>query len=120
MPKPIGEQVVVITGASSGIGRETALAFGEREAAVVLAARGEQALREVATEIERLGGRAEVVVTDVAQWPQVGALAQTTVDHFGRIDTWINDAAVSSYATVEQSTIEEIDQIIQVDLLGQI
>jgi NADP-dependent 3-hydroxy acid dehydrogenase YdfG len=66
MPRPIRDQVVVITGASSGIGRETAIAFGERGASVVLAARDECALAKVATEINRLGGGALAVVTDVA------------------------------------------------------
>lgn len=110
----------MITGASSGIGRETAIQFGERGAAVVLAARTEPALHEVAHEIERLGGRPRVVVTDVAEWAQVQRLAQEAVDHFGRIDTWVNDAAVSEWATVEQMTVEEIARVIQVDLMGPI
>ena len=69
---------------------------------------------------EAAGGRALVVPTDVADRAQVDRLAQTAVAKFGRIDTWINDAAVSQYATVEDSTIEEIEQIIQTDLLGVI
>lgn len=120
MPRRLSEQVVVITGASSGIGRATALAFAEPGARVVLAARNPTALDEVAREVERLGGTAEVVVTDVSEYPQVEQLAQRAVDRFGRIDTWVNNAAVSAYATVEQLTIEEIERIIQVDLLGQI
>jgi NAD(P)-dependent dehydrogenase (short-subunit alcohol dehydrogenase family) len=120
MTRPIDEQVVVITGASSGIGRETALAFGRAGASVVLAARNEVALNEVAKQIERLGGRAAVAVTDVADWTQVERLAQTAVDRFGRIDTWVNNAAVSIYATVDQLTAEEIERLIQVNLLGQI
>src|SRR3954454_6447028 len=104
MPRPLHDQVVVITGASSGIGRETALELGRRGAAVVLAARNEGALQEVAKEIERLGGKAQVTVTDVAEWDQVERLAQAAVERFGRIDTWINNAAVSAYGTVEQMT----------------
>jgi len=117
---PIGEQVVVITGASSGIGREAALRFGERGASVVLAARTGAALREVAREVERLGGRACVVATDVAEWDQVERLALEAVDSFGRIDTWVNNAAASEYATVEEMTVGEIERQIQVILVSQI
>jgi short-subunit dehydrogenase len=114
------DQVVVITGASSGIGRETAVEFGRRGSSVVLAARNQEALEEVAREVERVGGRAEAVPTDVAEWPQVERLAARAQERFGRIDTWINNAAVSEYATVEQMTVDEIDRILRVNLLGQI
>lgn len=120
MPRKLNEQVVIITGASSGIGRETVVMLGEQGASVVLAARNGTALQEVAREVERLGGKAHVVVTDVADWPQVERLAQEAVDHFGRIDTWVNNAAVSEYATVEQMSVEEIQQTIQIILMGQI
>lgn len=118
--RPISEQVVVITGASSGIGRETAIQFGRQGASVVLAARNETALREVEKEVERLGGRAHVVVTDVAEWDQVDRLAREAADRFGRIDTWINNAAASEYAPVEEMTAEEIERQIQVILVSQI
>jgi len=118
--RTISEQVVVITGASSGIGRETAIQFGRRGASVVLAARNETALREVAKEVERLGGGAHVVVTDVAEWDQVERLAREAVNRFGRIDTWVNNAAASEYATVEQMTVEEIERQIQVILVSQL
>ena len=76
MLRPLNEQVVVLTGASSGIGRETARLLGERGAAVVLAARDETALHEVAGAVARAGGRTRTVPTDVADWPQVERLAQ--------------------------------------------
>jgi short-subunit dehydrogenase len=120
MSPPLADQVVVITGASSGIGREAALQFGRRGSTVVVAARNEEALDEVAREVERLGGRARAIPTDVAEWPQVERLATQAHDEFGRIDTWINNAAVSEYATVEQMTVEEIERILRVNLLGQI
>jgi len=120
MPQRVRDQVVVITGASSGIGRETAILFGEQKASVVLAARNEVALEEVKREIERLGGQAHVVTTDVAMWDQVERLARAALDRFGRIDTWINNAAVSGYATAEQLSVEEIDRVNQVNLLGPI
>lgn len=120
MPCPISEQVVVITGASSGIGRETALAFGRVGASVVLAARNDAALQQVAAEIDASGGKAHVVVTDVAEWEQVDRLATAAVERCGRIDTWVNNAGVSEYATVEQATIAELDRIVQVNLMGVI
>jgi NAD(P)-dependent dehydrogenase (short-subunit alcohol dehydrogenase family) len=118
--KPIAQQVVVITGASSGIGRAAALAFGERGASVVFAARNEEAMQLVAQQIRAKGAEAHVVVTDVGLWQQVEHLANEALNRFGRIDTWVNNAGVNEHATVEQMTIEEIDRIIQVDLMGQI
>jgi len=118
--KPIAEQVVVITGASSGIGRASALAFGARGARVVLAARNREALEHVARQIEASGGQAYVVVTDVAVWPQVEHLAEEAVRRFGRIDTWLNNAAVNEHASVVDMTVEELERIIQVNLMGQI
>jgi short-subunit dehydrogenase len=120
VPREVSNQVVVVTGASSGIGRETATMLGERGASVVLAARNEAALNEAAKEVERLGGKAQVVVTDVAEWAQVERLARAAVEHFGRIDTWVNNAAVSVYGTVEELTVEEIERVVQVILMGQI
>src|SRR5688572_30128647 len=113
MPRPLKEQVVVIVGASSGIGRETALEFARQGSSIVLAARNEEALQEVAREVERIGGTALVAPTDVSQSDQVERLAQQTINRFGRIDTWVNDAAISAYATVAETTIEEFDRIIQ-------
>lgn len=118
--RPISEQVVVITGASSGIGRETALQFAGKGASVVLAARNEQGLNEVKQEVERLGGKAHVVVTDTAEWEQVSKLATEAEAEFGRIDTWVNNASVSQYATVEEMEVEEIDRVIRVNLMGQV
>jgi len=118
--KPVSEQVVVITGASSGIGRASALAFGARGASVVLAARNREALEHVAAQIEAGGGKAHVVVTDVSVWAQVERLAAEAISRFGRIDTWLNNAAVNEHASVVDMTIEELDRIIQVNLMGQI
>ncbi len=120
MPRPIPEQVVVITGASSGIGLQTALELGRRRASVVLAARGSEELERAASDVERLGGQALAVPTDVAEWGQVQTLAERAVETFGRIDTWVNGAAVSAYGLVEDLTVEEIRQVIEVDLLGQV
>jgi short-subunit dehydrogenase len=119
MPRPLDQQVVVITGASQGIGRETALQMAIAGARVVVAARNEEALSELRAEIERTGGEAEPVVTDVGDFSQVEHLAERAVERFGRIDTWVNDAAVSIYATVEQLEPDEMDRVVRVNLLGQ-
>ena len=120
MPRPLAQQVVVITGAGSGIGRETALTFARRGATVVVAARSPDALDSLVAEVGRLGGRGLAVPTDVSDHRQVEALAQRAAEHFGRIDTWVNNAAVSTYGTVEQMTPEELRRVIEVNLLGQI
>ncbi len=120
MIPPLHEQIVVITGASSGIGRATAHAFAKSGATVVIAARNEVALHDVAQAIMGAGGRAQVVATDVADWQQVERLARETMNAFGRIDTWVNAAAGVVYATVEDTSIEEAERVLQVDLLGTI
>ena len=119
MTRPLSEQVVVITGASQGIGRETALQMAMRGASLVLTARGDEALAELAREVERIGARAETVVADVAEWPQVEAIAQRAVDRFGRIDTWVNNAAVSAYGTIDEIEVRELERVIRVNLMGQ-
>lgn len=120
MVRSIVDQVVVITGASSGIGRETALAFAQRGARLVLAARNREALDTLAAEVERLGGVAHVVPTDVSDFEQVDKLAVSAVQRFGRIDTWVNNAAVATYGSIEQMDVAEIRRVIEVNLFGQI
>jgi short-subunit dehydrogenase len=119
MPRPLDQQVVVVTGASQGIGRETALEMAARGASIVVAARNQEALDQLAAQGERLGGRMEPVVTDVAEYDQVERLGQRAEQRFGRIDTWVNNAAVSIYASVEQMDADEMVRLVQVNLLGQ-
>jgi NAD(P)-dependent dehydrogenase (short-subunit alcohol dehydrogenase family) len=88
--KPLDEQVIVITGASSGIGLVTAKQAARRGACVVLAARNENDLRDATEAIRRDSGRAVYAVTDVADAAQVDLIADTAVREFGRIDTWVN------------------------------
>jgi len=118
MGKSLDEQVVVVTGASQGIGRATALEMAARGASVVAAARNEEALGDLVRQVGGRGGRAEAVVTDVAESEQVERLAQRAVERFGRIDTWVNNAAVSIYATVEQLEPDEMERLVRVNLLG--
>lgn len=118
--KDLIHHVVVITGASSGIGRETALEFGRRGARVAAAARNQTALQTLADEISRLGGEPLPVVTDVSDFDQVSALASRAADRFGHIDTWVNNAAVSTYGTVEQMDAAELHRVVEVNLMGEI
>ncbi len=119
MRPSLSQQVVVITGASSGIGRETAIQLGRRGARVVLAARNERALQGAVAEVEQAGGTARYVVTDVSDWNQVDHLAGQAVEHFGRIDTWINNAGISIYANISQTTAAEMRRVVEVILLGE-
>jgi NAD(P)-dependent dehydrogenase (short-subunit alcohol dehydrogenase family) len=120
MRRSLAQQVVVITGAGSGIGRETALAFARRGATLVVAGRSPDALDSLVDEVDRVGGRGLAVPTDVSDYPQVEALAGRAVDRFDRIDTWVNNAAISTYGTVEQMAPDELRRVIEVNLLGQI
>jgi NAD(P)-dependent dehydrogenase (short-subunit alcohol dehydrogenase family) len=120
MPKPVSEQVVVIAGASTGIGRATALAFAGAGARVVCAARGVQALDTLVDQIREQGGSAVAVPTDVADPAAVRSLAQTAEQQYGRIDTWINNAAISVWGRVEDITDAEFDRVMRVNFLGQV
>jgi len=90
--------VVVITGASGGIGRATARRFAQDGARIALLARGDAGLEGAATEIEELGAKALVLPTDVAEADQVEAAAQAAEDELGPIDIWVNDAMATIYA----------------------
>src|SRR3712207_9283349 len=92
----IEDKVVVITGASRGIGRATARLFAERGASVVLAARREDALLEVAGECETRGGRGLAGPTDVSDYPGAESLGERAVDHLRRNDGWGNKAVPGS------------------------
>jgi short-subunit dehydrogenase len=118
MTMSINEQVVVITGASSGIGRAAARMFASKGAKVVIGARNVEALNDLAQEIKRSGGEVVAVPVDVSERHQVEHLARVAVEHFGRIDTWVNNAGVSIYATFEKLTDAEIRRILDVNFMG--
>ena len=118
--KPIAVQVAVIFGASSGIGRLTALEMAKRGAKVCVAARSTEGLKSLVEEIEADGGEAFYVEADAADYEQVKNVAEKCVERYGRIDTWIHSAAAFLFATVEQSEPDEYKRMIEVNLLGQI
>jgi NAD(P)-dependent dehydrogenase (short-subunit alcohol dehydrogenase family) len=118
--KPIRKQVVVVTGASSGIGRETALQFAARGAKVVAAAQGKEGLQSLLREIEARGGVATTHVCDVADFEQVKAVADKAIREYGRIDTWVNNAAIILYALFEQTSPDEFRRILEVNVMGQV
>jgi short-subunit dehydrogenase len=120
MPQRIRGSVIVITGASSGIGRAAATAAAQQGANLVLAARQEDALRAVAAECERLGGHALAVPTDVVDESQVQQLAQRAIEHFGRIDVWVNNAAVLQFSKFLDAPPDEYRRVIETDLFGYI
>ncbi len=118
--KPIGVQVAVVFGASSGIGRLTALHFAARGAKLCVAARSEEGLKSLVEEIEAAGGDAFYVTADAADFQQVRNVAEKCVERYGRLDTWIHTAAAFLFATVEETTPEEYERVLAVNLLGQI
>ncbi len=116
--KPLGEQVVVITGASSGIGRATALMAARRGARVVCAARGEEALDRLVEEIVAAGGQALAVRCDVAEAAAVTALADRTIAWAGRIDSWVNNAGVAIASPLADLPGEEARRLFDVNFWG--
>ncbi|WP_276256084.1 SDR family oxidoreductase [Halomontanus rarus] len=116
--KNVEDQIIVITGASSGIGLTTARMAADRGANVVVAARSEDALRELTDEIRAEGGDAEYVVADVSDREDVREIAQVAQDAYGGFDTWVNGAAVSIYGKLDEIPVEEMRQQFDTNVWG--
>jgi len=111
-------EVVVVTGASAGVGRAVACAFAKRGARIGLLARGHAGLEAAQRDVERLGGQAIAIPTDVADPEQVEAAAQRVEETFGPIDVWVNDAMASVFAPFTEITPDEFKRVTEVAYLG--
>jgi NAD(P)-dependent dehydrogenase (short-subunit alcohol dehydrogenase family) len=118
--KRLQDQVMVITGGTSGIGLATAKRAAERGARVVLCSRNEPELRETAAAIEQSGGTARAVLADVASLDDVERLAATTIEAFGALDTWVNNAGVSFFGRLTDVAIEDMRRLFEVNFWGTV
>lgn len=118
--KPLDQQVVAVVGASSGIGRETVLQLARRGARLVVSARSQSGLDSLVDEIRLAGGKAIAITADVADFAQVQAIADKTVEQYGQLDTWVHVAATGILASFDQITPEEFQRVIDVSLMGQV
>ncbi|QXQ07893.1 SDR family NAD(P)-dependent oxidoreductase [Sphingosinicellaceae bacterium] len=118
--KPLHDQVVVITGASSGIGLATAEAASARGARLVLVARNGDALAEIAARLNAQGGQVEVVVADIADDSTPERIADAALARFGRVDSWVNNAAAATYGTLAETPEEDHRRVFDVGYFGTV
>lgn len=116
--KPIRDQVIVVTGASSGIGLATARAAAKKGARVVLVARDEGALQRIVADIRARGGEAIYCVADVGSLPEVQAVADAALREFGGFDTWVNNAGVSIYGRIDEVPVEDARRLFDTNYWG--
>lgn len=116
--KSLQEQVIVITGASSGIGLATARAAAQKKAKLVLAARNQEALETIEQQIKNDGGQAVTVVADVGRREDVQKIADTALEHFGGFDTWVNNAGVSIYGRLTEVSDEDSHRLFDTNFWG--
>jgi short-subunit dehydrogenase len=113
-------EVVVVTGASAGLGRATVRAFAKQGARIGLVSRNRERLEETRKEVETLGGQALVIPTDVAEADAVQAAAEAVENQFGPLDVWVNNAMVSVFSPVMKMRPEEYRRVTEVTYLGTV
>ncbi len=113
-------KVVVITGASSGVGRAAAMAFARQGVTLILTARGIKALQEITEECQSMGVHAIAIPTDISDSDAVAKLVESAIEFEGKIDIWVNNAGVLAAGALDDTPIEVIDQVIKTNLLGYI
>ncbi|WP_041778901.1 SDR family oxidoreductase [Beijerinckia indica] len=118
--KPLSEQVIVITGASSGIGLATALSAAKQGAKVVLASRNDAILAKIADDIRKNGGQALELVTDVTRREDLEYLAAETLKVFGAFDTWVNNAGISIFGRIEDVSDEDHHRLFETNFWGTV
>lgn len=120
MPRPLEEAVVVVTGASSGIGRAAALRMARRGASLGLCSRSEEPLAAVAAECEGAGAATLHRTVDVTEEEAVEAFAAAVEERFGRIDVWVNNAGTMAYGSFDEIPSEVFRRIVETNLMGQV
>lgn len=118
--KPLSQQTIVLTGATSGIGLATARLAAEHGARLVLAARNQEALEKVERDLRSTGASVVTCKTDVTSEEDVRRLASTAIEHFGGFDTWINNAAVSMYGNLTDEPLEDERQLFETNYWGTV
>ena len=116
--KSLDQQVIVITGASSGIGLATAILAAERGATLMLLARSQEALKDIRRDLGKTGASVDIVCLDVADRAAVEAAAADCMQRHGRIDTWVNNAGASIYARLEEGTEEDHRRLFDTNFWG--
>ena len=114
----ISGKIVVITGASSGLGEATARYLADRGATVVLGARRAKRLQALVDDITRTGGKASAIVTDVTDAAQVQALVDSAVEQYGRVDVILNNAGVTPHSPLERRKVDDWDRTIDINIKG--
>lgn len=111
-------KVIIVTGASSGIGKATALLLAERGAKLVLGARGEAKLVQLTEQIRNSGGEAICAITDVSKREDVAKLVQMAIEHYGRVDVLINNAGVMPISALDELKVEDWEAMIDINIKG--